>query len=78
VLSHDGFLEVREKDTIVKLPDVLRVISRKKTHNIIDDDSNLLFEKFHPYLNTELLRADALSSRLEILALKQMATDIIS
>lgn len=78
VLSHDGFLEVREKETTTKLPDALHAISQENAHDIVDDDSNLLFEKFHPYLNTELLRADALSSRLELSALQQMVTDIVS
>ena len=78
VLSHDGFLEVREKDINVRPSDALRAISQETAHKIVDDGSNLLFEKFHPYLNTELLLLDALSARLDLSALKQMATDIIS
>ena len=78
VLCHDGFLEVRVKEATGNLSATLRAISQEKAHEILNDSSNLHFEKFHPYLNSALLRADALSSRLDLSALKQMATDVSS
>ena len=78
VQSYDGFLEVHKKDSTTNLLDALQLISQGNSKNILNDGTNLHFEKFHSFLNIELLHMDAISSRLDIPALNQMATEIIS
>ncbi len=73
--SHDGFLEVRGEGP---LRAILQRIARGERVELAWSDATLNFEKFHPYLSTELLRRDALSSRLDLEGLPGTAQDILS
>lgn len=77
VLSYDGFLEVRSKELGGILEQALLDISRDGFSGLFDAESNLIFEKFHQYLNVELLQKDALSSRLDQTFLPLLASDIL-
>lgn len=76
--THDGFLEVYEaKESIGGIKDVLRKIRGKNFGSLYRKIDTLEFEKFHCYLNQELLLEDALSSRLDIESLPKLAADIL-
>jgi len=75
---HDGFLEVRCKNTGSRLEDALYDISKGKQVDLFAQPANLRFEKFHSFLSEELLKADALSSRLDPNCLPQLASDCLS
>jgi ATP-dependent helicase Lhr and Lhr-like helicase len=77
VQTHDGFLEVFGKDETPPLVDTLEAIADGAKAKLFEHSPNLIFEKFHPYLTTELLQADALSSRLDVNALVPICRKII-
>ena len=64
VQMHDGFLEVFCGDTSPDLRVCLAEIADGREVDLFADGPNLHFEKYHGFLTDELLRADALSSRL--------------
>lgn len=76
--TYDGFLIVEENRNLNSLHNTL---SEFATHHSIDlfmHKPNLEFEKFHRYLTDELLRKDALSSRLDMESLSPMCKRIIA
>lgn len=77
VQTHDGFLEVFGKAETQPLLEVLSSFANGTPINIFAQSPNLLFEKFHPYLNAELLQKDALSSRLDVAGLPRLARGIL-
>ncbi|KCZ53158.1 hypothetical protein HY29_17705 [Hyphomonas beringensis] len=78
VEQYDGFLEVDGKDVDFSVSDSLSRISNGDVRDLFSDTTNLMFEKFHPYLSAELLQLDALSSRLDCDALPEIADTLNS
>lgn len=78
VETHDGFLTVRAKDDAPQLGDVLARIAAGEECALFDEQTNLIFEKFHPHLTRELLELDALSSRVDQGSLKKVAEQILA
>lgn len=77
VERHDGFLDVAADEETPPLDDVLRTLCEGKQVNLFTDGTNLLFEKFHPYLTPELLAQDALSARLDVDAIPGLCADLV-
>lgn len=75
--QHDGFLEVRAPDEDHNLIEVLRSIARGDPVDLFAHEPGLLSEKFHPFLTPELLQADALSARLDLDSLPELARALI-
>ena len=77
VQTHDGFLEVFGKEDCDPLIDVLSELANAKQVDLFAHSPNLHFEKFHPFLTEDLLRRDALSSRVDVAALPALAQSIL-
>ena len=77
VERHDGFLEVKAEDEATPLSEALGTIGDGAKVDLFLDGTNLLFEKFHPYLTPELLAQDALSARLDVEALPTLCAKLI-
>ena len=77
VNSVDRFLEVFGKDESPELLDALSTLADGKEVDLFAHSPNLLFEKFHPHLTEDLLRRDALSSRLDAGCLSSLAASIL-
>ncbi|MCH8521956.1 MAG: DEAD/DEAH box helicase [Glycocaulis sp.] len=78
VETHDGFLTVRSKDALEQLQARLMLIAEGGHKPLFSEQTNLLFEKFHPFLTRDLLIADALSSKLDLPALPALAQSIVA
>lgn len=76
VESYDGFLGVKANSEAVSLPEALAHVAAGEEVNLFEDETNLQFEKFHPYLTPELLAQDALSSRLDLECLPSLCEKI--
>lgn len=77
VQTHDGFLEVFGKDESPPLIDALSVLADGTEVDLFAHSPNLLFEKFHPHLTEDLLRRDAMSSKLDVKSLPELAAAIL-
>ena len=69
VETFDGFLTVTSKEKEHNLHDALKRIASGATISLFDDQTNLIFEKFHSYLTRDLLELDALSAKVDAAAL---------
>lgn len=78
VETHDGFLTVTSKDRIGNLHTRLTRIAEGDHKPLFGGQTNLVFEKFHPFLTRDLLEIDALSSKLDFPALPSLAESILS
>lgn len=76
VASYDGLLDVDGKNAECPLEMALADIQASETQRIFTSSTNLNFDKFHPYLSSELLQQDALSGRLDLNALPALV-DVI-
>ncbi|WP_316862862.1 DEAD/DEAH box helicase [uncultured Cohaesibacter sp.] len=74
---YDGMIEVSSNPDNLTIEDGLCQIADGRHNNMFSEDSNLMFEKFHPFLTEELLRLDALSNKLDQSALAPLAQEII-
>ena len=72
VEQHDGFLQVRSGGTGIPLEKELRDMAGGKTIDLFAHEPNLIFEKYHSYLTLDLLKRDALSTRLELESLRRL------
>ena len=77
VQQHDGFLIVETGDETVPLSVALERIASGEDIDLLADAGNLAVEKFHPYLSNELLELDALSSRLSVRSLVDLANSLV-
>jgi len=77
VQIHDGFLEAKEATGLPSVLSVLAAIAVGQKVFLFENEPNLLFEKFHPYLTPELLQADALSSRLDEACLADLCAELL-
>lgn len=78
VQTHDGFLELNGKDVQAAPRDALQQAAKMQAADLFETDTNLQFEKFHPYLSTPLLQRDALSAKLDIDALPSMVRNLLA
>ena len=72
VEQHDGFLQVKSGGTGIPLEKALRDMAGGKTVDLFAHEPNLIFEKYHSYLTLDLLKRDALSTRLELESLHRL------
>ena len=80
VAPHDGFLDVNYGEGVPHAEEALREIATSaeiSAESLLPSSANLVSEKFHPYLNRELLLLEAASGRLDLGALSGMARRII-
>ncbi|ERP97791.1 hypothetical protein Q669_21535 [Labrenzia sp. C1B10] len=77
VQTYDGFLEVLQDKAELSVPEALREISEAEEIDLFSTDVSLTFEKFHPYLSTQLLQQDALSRRLDLEGAKALASWLV-
>ena len=76
---HDGFLDINEEG-VQPVDDALTTIANFtpiSSHNLLSGEENFMTEKFHPYLDIDLLREDATSSRVALDAMPDLARSII-
>lgn len=69
VEAFDGFLSVTSKDDGQDLRGTIHRLALGEITKLFGDQTNLLFEKFHPFLARDLLELDALSSKVDAAAL---------
>ena len=77
---HDGFLNVNHVEEVQPVATALEDIARAPSISVDDVMSSrgtFMTEKFHPYLSTDLLLEDALSSRLDLGAVQTLARSLI-
>ena len=77
VQTHDGFVEVQTGRDGPTLEEAIRDISVNQERELFSAGTNLIFEKFHPYLSDELLRLDALTTKLDMASLVPMALELL-
>ena len=78
---HDGFLEVSHGEDAQPVATALESIASAPSISAGDVSfgrGTLMTEKFHPYLNMDLLLEDALSSRLDLVAVQKLARRLIA
>ena len=76
VETHGGFLNVHRGGDVQPVETAIEKIARipsTPVDNVLSGKGNFITEKFHPYLSTDLLLEDALSSRLDLGALPKLA-----
>ena len=81
VATHDGFLDVNHGKGCQSVEASLKEIAysaRSSPHDLLSGKENLMTEKFHPYLSSDLLLEDASSSRIDLAALPALARSVIS
>ncbi|MGR3481990.1 DEAD/DEAH box helicase [Salipiger marinus] len=76
VETHDGFLTVTAKDRQDDLVLTIRQIALGAQITLFSDQTNLIFEKFHPYLTRTLLELDASGARVDERALPELCRQI--
>lgn len=76
VETHDGFLTISSKDGAHDLNDTLLRIATGEPVSLFGEQTNLIFEKFHPYLTRDLLEMDALGAKVDRAALAGLCDQI--
>ena len=69
VEAFDGLLSVTLNEDGQDLRGTIHRLALGQITKLFSDQTNLLFEKFHPYLARDLLELDALSSKVDTAAL---------
>lgn len=75
--QHDGFLRVEARNGIRELHAALERMAAGEAIDLFSGSGNLMSEKFHPYLSTDLLALDAASSRVRPMLLPTIAEGLI-
>lgn len=78
VETHDGFLTIRAKDDGPDLISSLGEIAAGEKLSLFNDQTNLIFEKFHTYLSRPLLELDALSGKVDVDSLPSLCGQLLS
>lgn len=81
VTIYDGFLDVRCDDHLEPLAAALERIAGSasaSSASVLSGGENLRTEKFHRYLSSELLVEDAISSRIDLDALPELARRLVA
>ena len=76
--AYDGLLEVDIKKADTSLENALKAMQASDEPEVFAENTNLVFDKFHPFLNRDLLQLDAASSRLDIGSLQVLANQLVS
>ena len=80
-VDHDGFLEVEDQSSGQPLAAALEAIAGQTPDDVAGESlaglENVMSEKFHRYLSTDLLFEDATSSLADLQAMPQLARSII-
>ena len=74
--QHDGFLQVKSGESGIPLEKALHDMADGKTVDLFAHAPNLIFEKYHGYLTSDLLKRDALSTRLDLESLNKLCKSI--
>ena len=80
VAAYDGFLDVNYGEDVPPAEEALREIADAadtSAERLMAGSANFITEKFHPYLNRDLLLEEAASSRLDLAALPALARSIV-
>ena len=78
--TYDGFLDINWKKDVRRVEDALEEIaeSMQAPSDLLQaGEGNLATEKFHPHLSPDLLLEDAVSSRIDLGALPQLASSVV-
>lgn len=75
---HDGFLTALSNGGSCHLRETLRHMAAGNEITLFGEEANLVFEKFHPYLTRELLKLDALSSKVDAGSLPDICKRLLS
>lgn len=78
VTRHDGFLIVEPGDAEKTLTLALSELANAVDFDLFDHAPNLIFEKYHPYLTSELLKRDAVSTRIDQGNLQIICTNLLN
>ena len=80
-VDHDGFLEVEEPSSGRSLVAVLEAIAEQEPDEVAGESlpglENVMSEKFHRYLSSDLLFEDVTSSMVDLKAMPQLARSIL-
>ena len=77
--TYVGFLDVNYDEGILSLKATLKEIAcsaQISTESILSGNTNLIAEKFHPYMSPDLLLQDATSRRINLSALPKLVSRI--
>ena len=80
VTTYDGFLDINYVDGVQPVESALKEIANSvlpSTNELLSSKANYITEKFHPYLSPDILLEDAISSRIDLGALPEMARNVI-
>ena len=80
VTAYDGFLDINYVDGVQPVESALKEIANSvlpSTNELLSSKANYITEKFHPYLSPDILLEDAISSRIDLGALPEMARNVI-
>ena len=72
VEQHDGFLQVKSGEAGVPLERALCDLAGRDAVDLFAHEPNLIFEKYHSFLTSDLLKRDALSTRLDLGSLQPL------
>lgn len=78
VSPHDGFLEVDIRKANMPLVDALAEIQNCEEPVLFTENTDMVFDKFHPHLSKDLLEIDALSSRLDAYCLPDLIDQLLA
>ena len=79
-VAHDGFLEVENRSTDLTIEAALQEIADSPPDlslMSVQGLQRLMSERFHPYLSSDLLFQDAISSVVDLRAMPQLAANIL-
>ena len=80
VATYDGFLDIQYEEGIQPVESALEEIARSapvSADRMLSGKENLMTEKFHPYLSSDLLLEDAIGSRIDLDALPELVRGVI-
>lgn len=78
--TYDGFLDVNYKEGVQPIEAALNGVVRSTpvaATSVLSGKENFMTEKFHPYLNLDLLLEDATSSRIDLNSLHEVARRLL-
>ena len=74
--QHDGFLQVKSGESGIPLEKALHEMADGKTVDLFAHAPNLISEKYHGCLTLDLLKRDALSTRLDLGSLDKLCRSV--
>ena len=80
IVAGDGFLDINYERGIQPVENALEKIASSSpvsADSLLSGEENFITEKHHPYLSPELLLEDAVSSRIDLNSLPELARGVI-